>query len=132
MLRVAADEHFTHDAPLTIIKDWSNHHIRPPPHAEAAEVVWLDSGAFDGRTLQHAAPATSAGGGRPGTASVGRVGAAIGRENLVQGLCAIRGRGVVEDDGFPAIFLHHLGEIGWQLPRIGELQPIACQDAVDG
>jgi hypothetical protein len=43
-----------------------SHEVGLPPHAEAAAVVWLDSGAFDGRTLQHAAPATSAGGGRPG------------------------------------------------------------------
>jgi hypothetical protein len=122
---MAADEHFTHDAPLTIIKDWSNHHVRPPPHAEAAEGVQLGAGAFDGPALLHAAPATSAGGSGAGTASSGRVGAAISRENLVHGLSAIRGRGVVEDDGLLAIFLDHLREIGWQLTRIGERQPIA-------
>jgi hypothetical protein len=110
---------------LTAIKDPPNYDVRPPPHAEAAEGVRLGAGAFDGLALPHAAPATSAGGGGAGTASSGRVGAAISRENLVHGLGAIRGRGFVEDDGLLTVFLDHLREIGGQLTRIGERQPIA-------
>ena len=125
MLRVAADEHFTHDVPLTIIKDQSNQAVRRSPHAEAAEVVQRGSGAFDGLALLHVAPATSAGGSGPETTSIDRVCAAIGRENLVHALGAVRGRGLVEDEGLLAIFFDHLREIGWQLTWIGERQPIA-------
>jgi hypothetical protein len=116
---------FPYPALRTGIKDRSNRDVRRSPHAEAAEGVQLGSGAFDGLALPHAAPATSAGGSGAGTTSFGRIGAAIGRENLVHGLRAIRGRGLIEDDGLLAIFLDHLREIRWQLTRIGERQPIA-------
>jgi hypothetical protein len=108
MPRSTDDENINNDIPPSRHQRPVNHDFRLPPHAEATEVAQFGAGAFDGLAPLHAAPATSAGGGGPGTTLFGRVGAAISRENLVHGLGAVGGRGVVEDDGLLAVFLDHL------------------------
>jgi hypothetical protein len=90
------------------------------PHAEVAEADLCEGSTCKECARRHAAPATSAASDGLGTTLLGLVGGAIGRENLVHGLGAIRACSILEDGDLLAVFLGHLREAGWQLTRIGQ------------